>query len=122
LPGAERNPAAKGVGPGQGQGAAAGFGTPPVPVPIMLFMVTFEEPLTVSPKVEPVIVPVLLKVMLPVPATMLLALPSVTSPLYVAAVDELLISAPLLLIPVPLSVRGMAEPKVNPFKSRTARC
>ncbi len=56
----------------------------------------------------------------PVPPTMLTpVLPRVINPLYVAAAPEF-INAPLLEIPVPLSVNASAVPNVKPAKSSAA--
>ena len=56
----------------------------------------------------PVIVPALLMAIVPVPPIMLLALPNVSKPSYVAPVALLLMIAPLLEMPVPLIVSASA--------------
>ena len=95
------------------------FVTLPEVVPMILAIEPPCAPPTVKPKVAPVIVPVLLMFIAPVPPTILLALPKVSNPLYVAAAPEF-INAPPLEIPVPLIVSVSAVPNVNPFKSRVA--
>ena len=89
----------------------------PTPVPITPLIDPLAAPSSVrlnAPPMPPV------RLMSPAVATMLLAKPSVINPLYVAAVAALLISAPLLDMPKPLSVSASAVPSVNPFKSSTA--
>ena len=56
----------------------------------------------------------------PVPPIILLALPNVSKPPYVAPVALLLMIAPLLEMPVPLTVSASAVPRVNPLRSKTA--
>ena len=53
----------------------------PVVVPIMLDSEPLPDPPSVKPNVAPVIVPALVMLMFPLPATMLLALPNVINPL-----------------------------------------
>ena len=92
---------------------------PPVPILMILDIVLpLAAPPRVRSKPDPVIVPVLLNAIVPVPATILLALSRVTKPETVAAVGLLLINAPPEAIPVPLRYRFLAQ--VNPFKSNTA--
>jgi len=87
---------------------ASTFVTVPAPVPMMLArLLPVAVPPSVKPRPEPVIVPVLEIVISPLLATMLVALPMPMSPLKAAAVAELLVSAPPLLTPVPLSVRAL---------------
>ena len=95
--------------------------TVPLVVPMMLArLLPVPVPPRVKPNVAPVIVPVLERMMSPGPETILLALPSVIYPLYVAAVLELIINAPPLETPVPLIVGGSAVTSVNPFRSSAA--
>ena len=94
----------------------------PAPVPMMLdTLLPVAVPSSVRPNPLPVIVPTLLSAMFPLLATILLALPRLTNPLYVAAVAELLVNAPVVPpTPVPFSVKSSAVPRVNPFRSRVA--
>src|SRR5258706_4214743 len=77
-------------------------------------------PSNVRPKVAPVIVPALDKIIFPEFATTLLALPRVINPLYVAGDALLFVKAPPLEIPDPLSVSVSAVPRVNPLRSSAA--
>ena len=47
-------------------------------------------------------------------------LPKVIAPIYVLVVAKLLVRAPALLNPAPLSVSASLVPKVNPFRSSVA--
>ena len=98
------------------------FVSVPAPVPRILVSVPPAAPPNVSPYPEPVIVPALLMVMVPVPPMILLVLPRVINPAIVEPVDELFIKAPPLVIPVPFNVIGSLAELVNeyPLRSRTA--
>ena len=93
------------------------FVSPPLPV----FNEPEKEPPVAPPKVSvkpvPVICPVLLIAIEPVSPTILLLLPNVTVPEYVAVVAELFVMAPKLVMPVPLMVVLFAAVSVIPFKS-----
>ncbi len=79
----------------------------PAPVPIMLArLLPVAVPSRCSANPAPVIVPALDRMISPLLATMLLALPRANNPLYVAAVGELLVKAPPPETPVPFSVRA----------------
>ncbi len=92
----------------------------PAPVPMTLaILLPVAAPPRVRPKPEPVIVPAFERMMLPLLATMLLALPSVTNPIYVPAVALLLVRAPPLLMPVPFKVSAFVFVIVVPFRSKT---
>ena len=79
-----------------------------MPVPIMLAIEPPCAPPNVNPNPLPVMVPVFEMAIVPEPPMMLLALPSVSKPAYVAPVAEPLITAPPLLMPVPLTVNASA--------------
>ena len=96
--------------------------TVPAPVPMMLArLLAALLPSSVNPNPAPVIVPAFDSTRLPLLATMLLALPSVSRPLYVPAVPDVLVSAPAVPpTPVPFNVNASAVPSVNPFRSSVA--
>ena len=85
--------------------------TVPVVVPMMEVRLPPCAPPRVKPKLAPVIVPTFVKAIVPVPPTIELALPRVTSPAYEAALP-LFIKAPPELIPVPLMVRASSVPNM----------
>ena len=92
----------------------------PAPVPMMLARVPPVLPPRLSALPAPVRVPVLLSTMAPWSATMLLSLPNVIKPTYVAVVLLALISAPPALMPLPFKLSGLLAVMVVPLRSSTA--
>ena len=87
---------------------ASCFVNVPDVVPKILVNVPPDAPPKVNPKVAPEIVPEFEILIVPVPPIIEDAEPSVIRPENVAPVDELLIIAPLEVIPVPFIVNGSA--------------